>query len=167
MNEDLGGARKVEAASAFGFEDAASFAGGGRVFWHPPALNSARILVLSSRASFFIGHYVGGKMRECTGQDNCRYHRENIGEQARYMISVMSLDHDRPLIWEFSAVVAEQIGQIVKKKGQLRGLYLEVSRLGTNNRCRLGVEFVAASLEEDELAEPLDCLTVFRQNELD
>ena len=114
--------------------------------WIHPVAGSKLVLgVVSSEVCWYVGHFVGGRMRRCEGEV-CKYCSEEIGKQVRYILHVVEISTRAQGVWEFGPAPALKIKSFSEHTGFLKGMILEVGRVGKHKNARLDVELIKGKI---------------------
>jgi hypothetical protein len=103
---------------------------------HVPARGKLTVVILSSQPVRYVGHWVGGRMRRCTGR-LCVWHEKRIGQQVRYCFSVLDAETRAPGLLEVGAACAQTIWETSHREGRLRGLTFALRKEGQRDRGRI------------------------------
>jgi hypothetical protein len=134
----------------------------GYTWYHVPAGGSLFIVVLSHKPCWYVGHYVGGRMLRCAGCD-CAWCQRGIGRQVRCVLCVAESSTHRVGVIELS----ESVGLLVRDwgyaRGTMRGLQIELHRVGRSKHSRIEAQFLSdhepewsRSLQSLDMREVLD-----------
>lgn len=135
---------------------------GGSGWIHVPARSRLRLVVLSAEAVTYVGHWVDGRMRLCTGAD-CPHHLRSAGTQSRWAFSVLDVDTRSRGFFEVGKDVARVIRQAVQEEGRLRGLSFSFRKEGQTLRGRITVTREAPMVGLDLLPEAEDVGAALRR----
>ena len=101
-----------------------------------PARSRLRLVILSTAAARYVGHWVDGRMRLCTGAD-CPHHLRNAGAQVRWAFSVLDVDTRARGFFEVGKDVKRVIMAAEAEEGRLRGLSFSFRKEGQTLRGRI------------------------------
>lgn len=104
---------------------------------------SLNLVILSTGACWYTGHFVGGRMCPCSGS-GCELCSAGVGSQVRYVFAVAETSTRRVGLFE----VARGNGQLIRdwseRCGGLRGMRLEVEKHSRSSQSRTEVRYVEA-----------------------
>jgi len=135
---------------------------GGSAWLHVPARSRLRLVLLSVEAARYVGHWVEGRMRLCTGSD-CPHHLRNAGTQARWAFSVLDVDTRARGFFEIGKDVARVIAAAQAEEGRLRGLTFSFRKEGQTLRGRILVTREAPMVGLDLLPDAEDVAGALRR----
>jgi len=87
---------------------------------------------------WYKAHWYGGRMQPCIGEE-CRMCAAGVGRQRRWVFAVKLVGGKKPMLWEVSESLAQDIKAIANEKGELERLKLYVIREGSGNKGRMSV----------------------------
>jgi len=128
---------------------------------HVPARGKLTVVILSTSPVRYVGHWVGGGMRRCTGR-NCVWHERRVGQQVRYCFSVLDADTRAVGLLEIGAAAAQTVWEASKREGRLRGLTFCFRKEGQKERGRILATLLAPIMSvellpaEEEIGPHLD-----------
>lgn len=99
-----------------------------------------RLIVLSERPHWYIGHYVDGRMWPCQAP-GCSVCEDGTGKQVRYVMAVVDRESKRVGLIEVSESLGELIRSWVPRNEGLRGMHLTFAKHSASVRSRTEVEF--------------------------
>lgn len=100
------------------------------------------LLLVGDRPIWYVGHFVGGRMRPCDGVE-CRECAEGIGRQIRYVFQVVEPGSRRGGCIEVSKSVALQVQDWVAHRGQMAGTMIEFEHVSKSKHSRMELHLVA------------------------
>jgi len=116
-----------------------------RVEFHWFHVDPGRSLVLgilSTAPMWYVGHFEGGRMRQCSGT-GCLSCLKGVGAQIRYVFSAVELTTRQVGVIEVSKSVAELIRSWEARNGSLRGMVLEFQKVSRSKQSRMDVGYIA------------------------
>lgn len=129
----------------------------GYTWYHVPAGGSLYVVVLSDRPTWYVGHYVGGRMLRCVGA-NCAWCDRGVGRQIRCVLCVAESSTHRVGVIELSQSVGLLVRDWGYARGTMRGLQVEFSRVGRSKHSR--IEAICLSDVEPSWSRSLQSLDV-------
>jgi hypothetical protein len=130
-------------------------------WFHVGAGQSLLCCVLSPAPVWYVGHYVSGRMERCQG-DRCLLCAEDMGRQLRYILGVVELTTKRRGLLELGKTNGLLLRDWSHGGSGLRGLMLEVYRVGKSKHSRLDLKLLedgapawALARESPDLEEAL------------
>jgi len=99
------------------------------------ARESLSLVLLSERPTWYLGHYVEGRMVPCGGIP-CELCGEGLGSQARFVFAVCEVTTRRVGLVEVSQSVAELFRMWEAEHGGLRGMWVELYKHSHSVRSR-------------------------------
>jgi hypothetical protein len=127
-----------------------------------PARSRLRLVILSVEAAVYIGHWVEGRMRLCTGSE-CPHHLRNAGTQMRWCFSVLDVDTRARGFFEVGRDVARVLEAASAEEGRLRGLTFSFRKEGQTLRGRILVTREAPMVGLDLLPAEEDVAGALRR----
>jgi hypothetical protein len=132
-------------------------------WFHVPVTGSLVLGVLSPAPTWYVGHFDGKRMQECTGK-GCDLCTKGMGTQLRYVVSCVDISTHQVGVFEFGASVSMLIQQWSSGLGYLRGLTIEIGRASKSKHSRMEVKLIReAPLAWVLATNPLDLIEVLER----
>jgi hypothetical protein len=103
--------------------------------------NVLEVVVLSEVPSWYVGHFYGKRMVPCYGE-GCRMCKDGVGAQVRYVLGCVEVSSKRIGLLEVGKSVGDMIRDWVGRRGQLRGMWLELSKHSFSKQSRMECAYV-------------------------
>lgn len=110
-------------------------------WFHVTPGSTLLLVLLSIRPLWFVGHFVSGRMLQCTG-DSCARCAAGTGRQIRYIVSAVEPSTKRLGVIELSESVARLIREWAIPNEGARGLIVEFGKASKSKHSRLEVSLI-------------------------
>lgn len=126
------------------------------VFLHVPARGRLVVAMLGEAPFVYAGHFQGGRLRPCHGQNSCALCAMRIGVKVRAVFSVYDVSAKRTGVLEVGKPTAKEILAQSKTLGALRGQVFHLTKEGGVNNGAIRAQAAMMSLEDAVLPEAGD-----------
>lgn len=130
-------------------------------WFHVVPGRSLRLVILSGAPLWYVGHFVKGRMRKCSGE-GCGFCELGIGSQVRYVFGGVEPTTRTVGVVEVGKSVAQLMRSWADRVGGLRWMQVEFQKVSAAKQSRMEVQLVSENpphwskaLECPDLAQAL------------